>query len=65
MEDNSIPLHFVLSKCNDFLNETTQLSYITTQLGCDLDLSPKCHPELAGEGFEYSWGYAKRLYRKA
>jgi hypothetical protein len=24
--------------------------------------SPKCHPELAGEGIEYDWGAAKQWY---
>ena len=25
--------------------------------------SVKCHPELAGCGIEYSWGYGKKYYR--
>jgi hypothetical protein len=29
------------------------------------DQSTKCHPELAGEGIEYTWGQARGLYRKA
>ncbi len=27
-------------------------------------ISPKCHPELAGVGVEYSWGIAKKYFRK-
>ncbi len=27
-------------------------------------VSPKCHPELAGMGIEYSWGLMKRHFRK-
>ena len=27
--------------------------------------SPKCHPELAGNGVEYGWGHSKRMYRKS
>ena len=34
------------------------------KLGVEIDFSPKCHPELAGEGIEYSWGFAKRMYRR-
>lgn len=27
--------------------------------------SPKCHPELAGDGVEYGWGHSKKCYRKS
>ena len=27
-------------------------------------MTPKCHPEIAGCGIEYDWGYAKLTYRK-
>ena len=27
-------------------------------------MSPKCHPELAGVGVEYSWGKAKMYFRR-
>ncbi len=27
-------------------------------------ISPKCHPELAGLGVEYTWGLMKRAYRQ-
>ena len=26
-------------------------------------MSPKCHPELAGQGIEYDWGMPKKRYR--
>ena len=29
-----------------------------------LQMSPQCHPELAGEGIEYAWGAAKLYYRR-
>ena len=29
-----------------------------------LILSPKCHPELAGCGIEYSWGKTKQYFRR-
>jgi hypothetical protein len=25
--------------------------------------TPKCHPEIAGEGIEYNWGCGKAFYR--
>jgi hypothetical protein len=28
------------------------------------DRTPKCHPELTGEGIEYSWGCAKNFYHR-
>jgi len=39
--------------------------YLGERLGVEVDRSTKCHPELAGEGIEYTWGLAKGLYRKA
>ena len=35
-----------------------------SQLGVTVDRTPKCHPELAGEGIEYAWGAAKLYYQK-
>ena len=29
-----------------------------------LEMSPKCHPELAGVGVEYSWGKSKQFFRR-
>lgn len=29
------------------------------------EMSPKCHPELAGCGIEYSWGKAKMHFRRS
>ncbi len=34
-------------------------------MGVEVDQSMKSHPELAGEGIEYSWGQAKSVYRRA
>ena len=31
----------------------------------EVDRSTRCHPELAGEGIEYSWARAKGIYRRA
>ena len=27
-------------------------------------MTPKAHPELAGQGIEYSWGYEKLCFRR-
>ena len=29
-----------------------------------VDWSPKCHPEVAGEGIEYAWAQAKSYIRR-
>ena len=52
----------VLADCTDFLNEKTSLMYLGERLGVEIDRSSKSHPELAGEGIEYSWGRAKYVY---
>jgi hypothetical protein len=40
----------------DFIEEETLLQYHGRQLGVIIDRTPKCHPEMAGEGIEYNWG---------
>jgi hypothetical protein len=55
----------VLADCIDFLSEKTCLMFLGERLGVDVDRSTKSHPELAGEGIEYSWGRAKSVYRRA
>ena len=53
----------MLRRCYDFKHEKTQMMYILNLLGVFLDLTPKCHPEIAGRGVEYAWGYAKLRFR--
>ena len=53
----------ILRGCNDFKTEQTQMMYILTLLGAMLILTPKCHPEIAGRGVEYAWGYGKLRFR--
>ena len=48
----------------DFVGEETLLQHRAQELGCTVDCSPKCHPEIAGEGIEFSWACAKGHYRK-
>jgi hypothetical protein len=57
-------LRKAVGACNDFQNETSQLQHIALQLGISVDMTPKAHAELAGQGIEYSWGYAKLKFRK-
>ena len=49
----------------DFVQEITLLQFHVQKLGALVDRSPKCHPELAGEGIEYAWALAKLRYRRA
>ena len=49
----------------DFIEEVTLLQYHAEKLGILLDRTPKCHPEIAGEGIEYAWGLAKLYYRRS
>ena len=48
----------------DFDEEETMLQSMGRKMGALIDRTPKCHPELAGEGIEYSWGCAKNYYRR-
>jgi hypothetical protein len=61
LEDTSLVL--LLQKQPDFLSEITLLQYFAEQMGVTVDRTPKCHPELAGEGIEYLWAFAKLYYR--
>ena len=57
-------LRQLLSNCTDFRNEETQMQSIARSLGVQVIFSPKCHPEIAGEGLEYTWAFFKNQYRK-
>ena len=48
-------LRHLLAECKDFKEEETALQYLGTQLGVTVQLTPKFHAELAGEGVEYCW----------
>jgi hypothetical protein len=58
-------LYLILRQCDDFKNEISQMAYVVEALGGLLVSTPKCHPELAGEGIEYCWGNSKRYYRRS
>jgi hypothetical protein len=48
----------------DFVSELTLLQFHGVKLGAIIDRSPKCHPEIAGEGIEYVWALAKLWFRR-
>ena len=57
-------LHF-LQNCDDFKNEKGQMQFVLEdKLNVKLRMTPKCHPEIAGQGIEYAWGYAKLRFRQ-
>ena len=47
---------------HDFMSELTLLQFHGQKLGVVVDRTPKCHPEIAGEGIEYIWSYSKCIY---
>jgi len=57
-------LDYLMEQLEDFANERTMLQMIGEDLGCIIDRTPKCTPEIAGEGVEYDWAMAKMYYRK-
>jgi hypothetical protein len=61
---SSDDLRKAVGACTDFKNETSQLQHIATKLGVAVIMTPKAHAELAGQGIEYSWGYAKLYFRQ-
>ncbi|CAB1112955.1 unnamed protein product [Ectocarpus sp. CCAP 1310/34] len=54
----------VLQALPDFKNERTALQHLVESRGHILLSSPKCHPEVAGVGIEYSWGFSKQKFRR-
>ena len=56
-------LKHLIQQLPDFENEKTLLHYHGEKLGCIIFNSPKCTPEVAGEGIEYDWGVSKLWYR--
>jgi hypothetical protein len=62
-------LSYLLKQCANFKEEKSDLEHLATELsGRNATIMilfiPKYHCELAGEGIEYCWGAAKRIYRK-
>lgn len=61
MKETSI--NHLIRKCEDFIHEKTLLVYHGETLGSIIDRSPKCTPEVAGDGIEYEWAMSKLWYR--
>ena len=59
----SSSLREVAGGFSDFQNEPSVLSQLIKELGHTSDFTPKCHPELAGEGIEYDWGKSAHAHR--
>ena len=64
VRNTDLSLNSLIAKLPDFMEEETLLQITAKQLGYVVDRTPKCHPELAGEGIEYAWGSAKIFYRR-
>ena len=62
-------LRNLMASCSDFKNELSAMELLCQELSakgeCKIELivSPKYHPEIAGEGVEYVWGFIKKYYR--
>jgi hypothetical protein len=54
----------LMSLLTDFINEETLLQHHGRLLGVKAERTPKCHPEIAGEGIEHDWGCAKGVCRR-
>jgi len=61
--DKDFCLSYQMSQQYDFAHEDSLLQHYGKELGIIVDRTPKCHPEMAGEGIEYSWGCGKNHYR--
>jgi hypothetical protein len=57
-------LRHLMEQLPDFQDEETLLQYHGRKQGVKVDRTPKCHPEMAGEGVEYDWAAAKGFYRR-
>jgi hypothetical protein len=66
--DEAFSYKAIMGKCTDFVEEETLLQQRARQLGGNLGISihvdrtPKGHPELAGEGIEYTWANSKIIF---
>jgi hypothetical protein len=54
----------LIQSLRDFREEKTLLQVRAEEMGISIVRSPKCHPEIAGEGIEYVWGVSKNHYRR-
>ena len=57
-------LRAIMAKQPDYENEESHVEWLVKEKGGIVLKSPKCHPEIAGQGIEYSNGKAKFYFRK-
>ena len=57
-------LRAIMAKQPDYENEESHVEWLVKEKGGIVLKSPKCHPEIAGQGIEYSNGKAKYYFRK-
>ena len=62
--DPSMYADHAILRCTDFKEEKNHLAELIESRGHILLLGVKCHPEMAGLGIEYVFGYSKRTFRK-
>jgi len=55
-------LRELMLTCPDFVNEEGSLQHVAKMLGVMVMLTPKCHPEMAGEVVEFAWAGANNAY---
>ena len=64
--DLATSIDALLASCADFAAEVPALQHLVEkEYKHLLIMSPKCHPELAGGGIEYSWGRWKKMFRRS
>jgi hypothetical protein len=68
-ESKPFILTYLLSQSPDFTNEISDLQHLAAELSEEtctvtIEFTPKYHCEIAGEGIEYCWGFAKKLQRR-
>jgi hypothetical protein len=62
--DLSTSLRHMLERCHDFKMEISRLQFVGLGLGVRVGMTPKAHPEIAGMGIEYTWGFGKFHFRR-
>ena len=62
--NKSTSLKYLLENLSDFVEEESLLQTNARKMGIQVDRTPKCHAEIAGEGIEYTWGFAKNHFRR-
>ena len=63
IQDLNMCTTHVLSQEPDLKNEECALEKVLKEYGYSMSRSPKCHPELAGNGIEFDWGCSKLQFR--